>query len=97
MIDRFRRQSRVELGLDATALVDTAPTADQHASRRQRIDRVRSLCRATMALADISEIAPGLFLGSAKAGIRLRFGASQGFLSLSIRVPPAIKASGRVS
>lgn len=42
MIDRFRRQSRVELGLDTTALVDTAPTADQHASRRQRIDRVRS-------------------------------------------------------
>lgn len=42
MIDRFRRQSRVELGLDVTALADAAaPAADQYARRRQRIDRVR--------------------------------------------------------
>lgn len=42
MIDRFRRQSRVQLGLDATALADTAPTVDQHTGQRQRVARVRS-------------------------------------------------------
>lgn len=47
MIDRFRQQSRYELGLDPAVLADHGVTVDQDAGRGEHVERVR---RAILAL-----------------------------------------------